>query len=665
MANPLYFTVGSAGNSRWKHLLSSSSLGSRLFREQRSMSVSASSPTRKWKAGPPSSTSMSRNYSSSTTVPLATLYPPLKDGTGYTKRFTPMGNLSPFGSATVRQMSSPCTSSPTKEDARALLQETSWFSGERIPPTFLDAVANKMKYMEVDNGHIFLEEDLSIINEFYILEEGCLARTKLALDKDSSGEEHTKIQEEIRSADPDQVQGIIDQHSVSVDTIEGRGRVSGLLHAVQEPNMRPTAFATVAARNPNNEKTKLWAVSGDDFRSILASDPTFMMGAIQILSREVTSGSKSLKSIMRNRQQKGGSDAGQGNEAETLRVLCYDATSWVSESFQPAIPIFNDDEDSDGVVNIHMDYTTERLGPHSATSAAGYHAVCTFVNDTADAETCQMLSKVGVQMIAQRAAGFDRIDTKAARAYGLTVARVPAYSPYAVAEMAISLLMAVNRKIAKANSRVKMANFTLDAGLMGMDIHGKTIGVMGTGKIGQILCNIILGFGAKLLCYDVHEAESVKQGGGTYVSQEEIFATCDVIFFMMPLLPSTKHTINMDILPKLKPGVIIINTSRGGLIDTQALLKGLKSGIISGVGMDVYENEADYFFQDWSAKQIQDTNLVALLGENNVILTAHQAFFTKEAVNEITRVTLENLRDFKKGLRGTAHPNNVLPVSKD
>ena len=487
-----------------------------------------------------------------------------------------------------------------------------------------------------------------------------MARTKLALDKDSSGEEHAKIQQEIRAAAPHQVQDIIDQHSVLVDTIEGRGRVSGILHAVQEPDMRPPAFATVTARTSDNSNTKLWKISGDNFRSVLASDPTFMMGAIQILSREVTSGSKSLKSVMNSLHHNKG---GESQATETMRVLCYDATSWVSESFQPALPVFNEHPDTN--VHIEMDYTTERLGPHSATRAAGYDAVCTFVNDTADAETCRMLSKLGVEMIAQRAAGFDRIDTKAARAYGLTVARVPAYSPHAVAEMAISLLMAVNRKIAKANSRVKMANFTLDAGLMGIDIHGKKVGIMGTGKIGQILCNIILGFGAELLCYDVHEAEAVKQIGGTYTSQEEIFANCDVIFCMMPLLPSTKHTINMDVLPKLKPGVILINTSRGGLVDTKAVLQGLQSGIISGVGMDVYENEADYFFQDWSAKQIQDSDLVALLGEQNVILTAHQAFFTKEAVNEITRVTFENLRDFKKGLRGTTHPNNVLPVPTD
>lgn len=183
-------------------------------------------------------------------------------------------------------------------------------------------------------------------------------------------------------------------------------------------------------------------------------------------------------------------------------------------------------------------------------------------------------------MIAMRCAGFDRVDIKTCKALNVSVARVPAYSPYAVAEHAISLLMSVNRHITAASARVKMANFTLDSSLLGMDIHGKTVGVMGTGKIGRILCKIISGFGGNLLAYDVFENEEVKEMGGKYVSQDEIFKSCDVIFLMMPLLPATKYTINDDVLPKLKKGVIIVNTSRGGLIDTKALVKGLQSGTI-------------------------------------------------------------------------------------
>lgn len=247
-------------------------------------------------------------------------------------------------------------------------------------------------------------------------------------------------------------------------------------------------------------------------------------------------------------------------------------------------------------------------------------------------------------------------------AYGLTVTRVPAYSPYAVAEMAMALFLSVNRKIPKASNRVRMANFTLDAGLMGMDIHGKTIGVMGTGKIGSVLCDILKGFGVNLLCSSHSENEHVKAQGGTYVSKDELLAKSDVVFLTMPLLPATYHTINRSMLSKLKKGVILINTSRGGLIDTKALLEGLRAGIIGGVGMDVYEEEQAYFYQDWSAKSMDDPDLEALLGNTNVVLTAHQAFFTTEAVTEIVGTTLENIRQYQKGLRGLSHPNNCIPA---
>jgi len=309
-----------------------------------------------------------------------------------------------------------------------------------------------------------------------------------------------------------------------------------------------------------------------------------------------------------------------------------------------------------------MEYTTERLSTKSAVYAAGFDVVCLFVNDTADAATIKILSANGTKMIANRCAGFDRVDTKAALAYGISLARVPAYSPYAVAEFAISLLMGVNRKIHRASARVKMANFALDSGLIGSDIHGKTVGVMGTGKIGQILCSIIKGFGTNLIAYDVFEADAVKEMGGKYVSKEEIFAQSDILFLMMPLLPPTKHTINPNMLDQLKPGVILVNSSRGGLVDTNAVLRGIQDGIISGYGADVYENEGDYFFQDWSGKSVRDPTLVALLAENKVLLTAHQAFFTQEAVSGIVTTTLNNIKSFKEGKTMYDHPNNFLPL---
>eukprot|EP00978_Attheya_sp_CCMP212_P006276 scaffold14225_cov51-Attheya_sp.AAC.1 len=366
--------------------------------------------------------------------------------------------------------------------------------------------------------------------------------------------------------------------------------------------------------------------------------------------------SKSLRGLLKNGKQTGKE---KGNN--TVRVLCYDSTSWVLDSFKPAVEEFNKKFGTSDFT-IEMDYTTDRLSPRSSTYAAGYDAVCLFVNDNANSDIIKNLSLLGVKMIAMRCAGFDRVDTKAARAHQLSVARVPAYSPYAVAEHAMTLLLSLNRKIYKASTRVRMANFTLDTGLMGMDIHGKTIGVMGTGKIGQILCNILKGFGSTILCYDVFENEDLKKAGATYVSQDDIFARCDVIFLMMPLLPATHHTINENILPKLKKGVLLINTARGGLIDTNALISGLESGIIGGCGLDVYENESEYFFQDWSAKTVKDPALTSLLGNSHVLLTAHQAFFTKEAVDKIVDTTLSNISEWKKGRHGQEHPNNCIPA---
>jgi D-lactate dehydrogenase len=440
---------------------------------------------------------------------------------------------------------------------------------------------------------------------------------------------------------------------VLVDIVEGYGTLTGLLHNIEEGEC---AYATVTAKGP----AKVWLIPGDEFRSKISANPAFALEMMNAMAHELRNTSKVTRALAKTMSKASPEAEAGGN---ILRVLCYDTTSWVSNGFNPAVESFNKGQGVGGL-HILMDFTPERLGPKSAAYAGGYEAICTFVNDVADSETMQTLSMLGVKMIAQRAAGFDRIDTKAALAYGMTVARVPAYSPYAVAEMGISLLMAVNRKIAKANSRVKMANFSLDEGLMGMDIHGKTVGVMGTGKIGQILCNIIKGFGANLICFDIFESDVVKDLGGKYVTKDELYAQSDVIFLMMPLLPPTRHTINDSVLPKLKKGVLLINTSRGGLVDTKALLKGLSEGIIAGVGMDVYENEADYFFQDWSAQNIPDPVLVALLGNNNVILTAHQAFFTKEAVDKIVATTIENMDNYSKGMRGTSHPNNCIPVPK-
>jgi D-lactate dehydrogenase len=503
-----------------------------------------------------------------------------------------------------------------------------------------------------ETGHVFVEEGQKM-SQILIVEEGKLVRTKLSLTEDEI--QKTSVKELSRSLT------LVD-NSVTVDYVEGRGRVVGLLHTFKADGS--DAFATISVAS---DTAKIWLLDADDFRNVISTVPQHCLDVLAALARELREGSKSLRGLMKqvkNVSNNAGDDAASKN---VFKVMCYDTTSWVSDGFKPAITLFNEQqqiEHGDDAVVVDMHYTTERLSEESATYAAGYDAVCLFVNDSASEQIIRTLSLLNVKMIAMRCAGFDRVDARAARAYGLTVARVPAYSPYAVAEMAVALLMSVNRKIARADARIKMANFSLDSGLMGIDIYNKNVGIMGTGKIGQILCKIMRGFGAKVQCYDVYQSQDVIDMGCTYVTKDEIFATSDVLFLMMPLLEPTYHTINETTIQQLKKGVLLINTSRGGLIDTKALLKGIKDGIVSGVGMDVYEYEQAYFFQDWSAKNIQDEDLLSLIAENNVVLTAHQAFFTKEAVASIIDTTLHNLADYHYGKRGDKHPNNCLPPSK-
>ena len=515
--------------------------------------------------------------------------------------------------------------------------------------------------VQADKGQIFVDEG-EPLTKILILENGALARTKLSVNQ----EELADMRSSLRQMTENSRHKSLVNNSVLIDRIEGRGRISGLLHSCHQGNNTELlhAFATVSV--DSEQGAKVWIMNSDDFRDVISQEPEFALAMLASMARELRVGSKSLRGLMEKKLAGRDGGAETDDRVRLVKVLCYDTTSWVSEGFIPAVKAFNEKqleakEGSDAVIRIHMDFTTERLSEQSATYAAGYDAVCLFVNDDASERVLQTLSQLGVEMLALRCAGFDRVDTRAATAYQMTVARVPAYSPYAVAEMAVALLMAVNRKIAKASARVKMANFTLDAGLMGMDVHGKNVGVMGTGKIGQILVNIMLGFGSNVLAYDVYESDEVKKAGATYVSKEEIYKQCDIIFLMMPLLKPTYHTINEEAIQQMKPGTLLINTSRGGLMDTKAVLKGLQAGILGGVGMDVYEHEQAYFFQDWSARHITDPDLVALLGMTNVTLTAHQAFFTKEAVDKIVDTTLYNIAEYKQGKKGQAHTNNCLP----
>ena len=273
-------------------------------------------------------------------------------------------------------------------------------------------------------------------------------------------------------------------------------------------------------------------------------------------------------------------------------------------------------------------------------------AVCIFVNDTADAAVIDAMVDNGVKLLALRCAGFNNVDLKAAKGK-LPVVRVPAYSPYAVAEYSLALMLSLNRKIHRAYWRTRDGNFSLN-GLMGFDMHGKTIGIIGTGKIAKILIRLLKGFGMRILAYDLYpDMKFAGEEGISYVSLDELYRESDIISLHCPLTDQTKYMIDKDSIDKMKEGVMIINTGRGQLINTNDLIEGLKEKKIAAAGLDVYEEEGEYFYEDKSDKIIDDDVLARLLSFNNVIVTSHQAFFTKEALHNIAETTLQNIEDFR------------------
>jgi D-lactate dehydrogenase len=289
-----------------------------------------------------------------------------------------------------------------------------------------------------------------------------------------------------------------------------------------------------------------------------------------------------------------------------------------------------------------------RLNRDTAILAAGNPAVCVFVHDQVDAPTLELLASRGTRLVVLRCAGFNNVDLQAAANLGITVVRVPAYSPYGVAEHAVGLILSLNRKIHRAYNRVREGNFSLD-GLLGFNLHERTIGIVGTGKIGLILGQIMKGFGCNLLAYDVYQNPELEALGGKYVELPELFANSDIISLHCPLTPETHHLINAEAIEQIKSGVMLINTSRGALIDTQAVIEGLKSGKIGYLGVDVYEQESELFFEDLSGEIIQDDIFQRLTTFPNVLITGHQAFFTAEALHNIAETTFANIADVEHG----------------
>ncbi len=293
-------------------------------------------------------------------------------------------------------------------------------------------------------------------------------------------------------------------------------------------------------------------------------------------------------------------------------------------------------------------YLEARLEPHTVGLAAGCTAVCLFVNDQANAEAIQEFSKLGIKLIALRCAGFNNVDIEAAKACGIPVVKVPAYSPHAIAEHAVALILTLDRKTHKAYNRVRDGNFSLER-LIGFDLFGKTVGVVGTGKIGAVFCEIMLGFGCKVLAYDIAANAALQAKGVQYVPLTDLLAQSDIVSLHCPLTPETRHLVNPDSVKAMKPGAMLINTSRGGLVDSSAVIDALKSGQLGYLGIDVYEQEEKLFARDLSDTIIQDDLILQLMTFPNVLITAHQAYLTEEALREIARITLLNIAAFEKG----------------
>ncbi|QIL77919.1 2-hydroxyacid dehydrogenase [Hymenobacter sp. HDW8] len=305
-------------------------------------------------------------------------------------------------------------------------------------------------------------------------------------------------------------------------------------------------------------------------------------------------------------------------------------------------------KEANGEFGHQLQFLEVPLNAHTAVLAQGAGAVCVFVNDVVNEPVLHQLSDNGVQLMALRCAGYNNVDLKAAAALNMPVVRVPAYSPYAVAEHTLALILTLNRQTHRAYNRVREGNFAL-TGLMGFDLHGSTVGLIGLGTIGMVTARILKGFGCRVLGFDIKPSAECQEIGVELTDLDSLYAQSDIISLHCPLTPQTHHLINEESIAKMKNGVMLINTSRGAIIDARAVIKGLKSQKIKYLGLDVYEEEGDLFFEDLSGKVIQDDVFMRLLSFNNVLITGHQAFFTANALHSIAHITLQNITDFEQG----------------
>jgi D-lactate dehydrogenase len=332
------------------------------------------------------------------------------------------------------------------------------------------------------------------------------------------------------------------------------------------------------------------------------------------------------------------------------RLAFFDTKPYERASFEPVIDR-----------QLAVTWYETRLNPGTAALAAGHRVVCAFVNDELGSDVLRQLAAGGTELVALRCAGYNNVDLETALRLGLSITRVPAYSPHAVAEHAVTLILALNRKVHRAYSRVREGNFAL-SGLVGFDLHGRTAGIVGLGTIGRALVPILRGFGMRVFAYDAYPDPAYAAAAGVeLVSLDRLLEAADIISLHAPLTPQTHHLINRQRIGQMKRGVVLINTSRGGLVSTSALIEGLKSGRIGAAGLDVYEEESEYFFEDRSDRVITDDLLARLMTFSNVLITSHQGFLTEDALANIAETTVANIREFLDGQRGADLTHAVLP----
>ena len=394
--------------------------------------------------------------------------------------------------------------------------------------------------------------------------------------------------------------------------------------------------ATLEARS----ECKVWTLDYVVFEALLERHGELAKGLLSYMSRHLARETSMVAKLMAKDMEKG------------LRVAFFHVTPYRNELYTQK-----------NRYNYSLHFFTPRLTLDTVPLAAGFRVIVVSANDTLNAEVIEQLHQMGVELIAMRCAGYNNVDLKTCERLGISVARVPAYSPYAVAEHAVALMMGLNRRTHRAHHRVREGNFSLD-GLVGFDMHGRTVGIVGTGKIGACLVSILHGFGCRLLAYDVYQNQDlVDRYGIRYVDLDELFEQSDIISLHAPLMKETYHLIDKKAVSKMKTGVMLINTARGGLIHTEALLEGLKDGKIGYAGLDVYEEEGVYFFEDFSNRVITDDVLARLTTFNNVMITGHQGSLTEDAQINIVETTIENIREFELGKRGRELTNTVFPPS--